>query len=152
MQIEKFANAMKKGLEYVHTHTSIEIANIIQGSVPSTSLETVSKVVERYKSIDARTQDLMLTEEGFNKLYSNALLFGYKIVETCGEPDFESTPCLSQKDIDILGLTDKIILKGNKEQRTHCSCPSNKRQLITWEKSRIKCGHNCLYCYMKDNK
>lgn len=90
--------------------------------------------------------DKKVREEGFNKLYSNALLFGYKIVETCGEPDFESTPCLSQKDIDILGLTDKIILKGNKEQRKTCGCPGNKKELITGQKPH-QCEHNCLYCF-----
>ena len=88
----------------------------------------------------------------FNILHTEALEMGYEIIQTCGEPGFESTPCISQMDIDILGLSDSITLEGNKEQRTHCGCPSNKRQLISWEKSRIKCGHNCLYCYMKDNK
>lgn len=88
----------------------------------------------------------------FKILYTEALEMGYEMVQTCGEPGFESTPCISQMDIDILGLSDKITLVGNKEQRTHCGCPSNKRQLITWEKSRIKCSHNCLYCYMKDNQ
>lgn len=68
IQIEKFTKAMKKGLKYVHEHSSIEIANIIHDSFPSTSIDTVSKVVERYKSIDAWTADLMLTEEGFEKL------------------------------------------------------------------------------------
>lgn len=88
----------------------------------------------------------------FKIMHTEALEMGYEIVQTCGEPGFESTPCISQMDIDILGLSDSITLEGNKEQRTHCGCPSNKRQLISWEKSRIKCGHNCLYCYMKDNK
>lgn len=86
----------------------------------------------------------------FKIMHTEALEMGYEIVQTCGEPGFESTPCISQMDIDILGLSDSITLEGNKEQRTHCGCPSNKRQLISWEKSRIKCGHNCLYCYMKD--
>lgn len=87
----------------------------------------------------------------FNILYNKAIQMGYTTVQTCGEPDFENTPCISQTDIDILGLTDKIILQGNKKQRDHCSCPANKRQLISYEKSKIKCKHNCLYCYMKND-
>lgn len=86
----------------------------------------------------------------FKILYTEALEMGYEIVQTCGEPGFENTPCISQMDVDILGLTDSIKLKGKKEQRTSCGCPANKRQLISWEKSKIKCGHNCLYCYMKE--
>jgi DNA repair photolyase len=90
-----------------------------------------------------------IRKEAFNKIYEYGIKLGYDIIQTCGEPGFESTPCISQMDIDILGLTQKIILAGKKEQRTHCSCPANKRQLSTWEKSKIKCKHNCLYCYMK---
>lgn len=85
----------------------------------------------------------------FKILYTEALEMGYEIVQTCGEPGFENTPCISQMDVDILGLTDSIKLEGKKEQRTSCGCPANKRQLISWEKSKIKCSHNCLYCYMK---
>lgn len=36
---------------------------------------------------------------------------GYETVEACGEPGIDSIPCLSQKDIDILGLTDEIVLE-----------------------------------------
>ena len=69
-------------------------------------------------------------------------------VEVCAEPGFESISCLSQKDIDILGLTDKITLVGSAEQRTNCGCPANKRQLCSYSKEN-KCKHGCLYCYMK---
>ena len=70
---------------------------------------------------------------------------GYETVETCGEPGIDSIPCLSQKDIDILGLTDEIVLEGSAEQRKSCGCPANKSELL-----RVKphqCDHKCLYCY-----
>ena len=67
-QIQKFVNAMKKGLDFVHSNSSLKIATIIEDSFPSTDISTIEKVVERYKSIDAWTSDLMLTKEGFNKL------------------------------------------------------------------------------------
>lgn len=78
--------------------------------------------------------------------------FGMEI-EMCGEPPifgtkFESTPCVSQKDIDILGLTDEIKLEGNKEARTHCGCPANKSELLKTTPKR--CGNGCLYCFWKD--
>ena len=87
----------------------------------------------------------------FKQMHEEAKALGYKMVLTCGEPDFEETPCISQMDIDILGLTDRIQLVDKKGQRSTCSCPSNKRQLITWEESKKKCGHECLYCYMKND-
>ncbi len=69
-------------------------------------------------------------------------------VEACGEPGIESISCLSQKDIDILGLTDKIKLEGNKGQRKSCSCPVNKTQLYKNKMEHYQ--HGCLYCYIKD--
>lgn len=69
------------------------------------------------------------------------------ILEACGEPDFEPTPCVSQRDLDILGIDD-IKLVGKKGQRASCSCPSNKVELIQGKPER--CGNSCLYCYWKD--
>ena len=66
-------------------------------------------------------------------------------VEVCAEPGIESVSCLSQKDIDILGLTDKIKLVGNKGQRSNCGCPSNKTSLFKTKPER--CLQKCLYCF-----
>ena len=93
--------------------------------------------------------DENIRKTAFKIIHQRAIELDYEIIQTCGEPGFENTPCISQMDVDILGMTDKIILQGKKEQRTHCGCPSNKRQLISWEKSKIKCANKCLYCYIK---
>lgn len=73
---------------------------------------------------------------------------GYESVEACGEPGIESMPCLSQKDIDILGLTEEIVLEGSAEQRKSCGCPANKSELLRVKPHR--CENKCLYCYWKD--
>ena len=72
---------------------------------------------------------------------------GFESVEACGEPGIESISCLSQRDIDILGLTDKISLEGSAEQRDSCGCPANKTQIIKVKPHR--CEHKCLYCYWR---
>lgn len=74
--------------------------------------------------------------------------------EICGEPQIGfldiTLPCLSQKDVDILGLTDKIQLIGNKDARKTCGCPQNKSELI---KDKPKqCNNGCLYCFWKSEK
>lgn len=87
------------------------------------------------------------------KIHDVLLGFGNKYcfeVEACAEPGIESVPCLSQKDVDILGLTDKITLVGKKEQRSNCSCPSNKSELIQGENKAKKCLNSCLYCFWRD--
>ena len=70
-------------------------------------------------------------------------------VECCGEPGLGGLTCLSQKDVDILGLTDKITLEGYKGQRKSCMCPANKTELIKAKPQQ--CPNECLYCYWKTN-
>lgn len=67
-QLSLFVTALKKGLNYVHSHSSLDVAKAIEKSFPSTDIETIEKVVDRYKSIDTWTSDLKLTKEGFDKL------------------------------------------------------------------------------------
>lgn len=75
-------------------------------------------------------------------------------MEICGEPPigmlFVTTPCLSQKDIDILGLTDKITLVGNKQARKTCECAGNKTELI--KDKPHQCNNKCLYCFWDNLK
>lgn len=84
----------------------------------------------------------------FKQILNLSMELGYGIVETCGEPGFESTPCLSQKDIDILNLTNIITLNGNKGQRKTCGCAGNKKELIVGKPHR--CDNSCLYCFWKN--
>lgn len=72
---------------------------------------------------------------------------GFESIEACGEPGIESISCLSQKDIDILGLTDQITLEGSAEQRESCGCPANKSELLKVRPHQ--CENKCLYCYWR---
>jgi hypothetical protein len=76
-----------------------------------------------------------------------SFFFGFDI-EACAEPSVESIPCLSYKDIDILGLKGIVKLEGRSEQRKNCHCPSNKKELLVGLPSR--CKHKCLYCFWRD--
>ena len=104
-----------------------------------------------YKNGDGTVNFHVSLEERQRKLVYleiKAKEFGYSSVEVCGEPGIESVSCLSQKDIDILGLTDKIELIGNKGQRNSCSCPSNKTELLKVGKPH-RCENKCLYCFWR---
>jgi DNA repair photolyase len=81
------------------------------------------------------------------KIEEDAHDAGFESIESCGEPGIESISCLSQKDIDILGLTDKITLEGSAEQRDSCGCPANKSELLKVRPHQ--CENKCLYCYWR---
>lgn len=116
-------------------------------------------VMDMYKHVKDRfkEKEIPLPYDTFHaplkdrmEMYECLKVLGFKYgfeVEACGEPDIESCSCISQKDIEILGLKDKITLIGDKEQRTSCHCPANKHQLIKGKPSQ--CENKCLYCFWK---
>ena len=54
----------------------------------------------------------------------------------------KQTGCVSDEDINILGLTAQ--LQGSSRQRPACLCCSAKTELLTHRKP---CKHGCKYCY-----
>ena len=66
--IEGFTRAIYKGEKWVKEHTSKETAAKIQEFFPSTTLESLEKSVQSYKSIDAWNETPYMKEEAFNKL------------------------------------------------------------------------------------
>lgn len=66
--IQKFTNAIYKGMLWVESHTAEEVAKSIQSQFPETDLETLTVVVERYRSIGSWAPNPVLTEEGLTKL------------------------------------------------------------------------------------
>ena len=66
--IQKFVNALQKGMDYVNTHTSEEIAKVIKPQFKETDLDTVTKIVTRYKDQQTWKEDLVFNEDSFNLL------------------------------------------------------------------------------------
>lgn len=66
--IQNFVLAIAEGQEWVATHSSKEIAEVLLFSFPDTDLRTLEKVVERYKTIDAWNQNPVMTKEAFDRL------------------------------------------------------------------------------------
>ena len=75
--IQKFTNAIQKGMDYVSTHTAEEIAEVIHPQFKETPIENVVKIVERYKGQDTWKQDLIFEKESFDLLQN--------ILEEAGE-------------------------------------------------------------------
>lgn len=66
-------------------------------------------------------------------------------VEVCGEPDVGCTGCVSERDLEILGIKMPNHTY-NGFQRQHCKCLAVKNEIFT---ERKQCPHGCLYCYWK---
>ena len=66
--IQGFTNALQRGMEYVNTHSSKEIAAVIAPQFPETDEETIAIIVERYKEQDTWKSDLIFSEESFTLL------------------------------------------------------------------------------------
>ncbi len=63
--IQKFTNAIQKGLNYVNSHTPEEIAKTIQPQFKETSLEALTTIVKRYQDQDTWKEDTIFEEESF---------------------------------------------------------------------------------------
>ena len=66
--IEKFTNAVQKGLDFVHKNDSETIAKSILEFFPDTSLKDLTKVIERYKKQDTWPKTTNFTKESFDHL------------------------------------------------------------------------------------
>lgn len=66
--IQKFTNAIYKGMKYVENNEAAAIAKSIQPYFESTDIETLTTLVDRYKNQDTWKPDLVLTEEGLNHM------------------------------------------------------------------------------------
>ncbi len=63
-----FTKAIQKGLDFVNTHTSKEIALVIAPQFPETDIDSIEKIVERYKSQDTWKDDTIFEQSSFNLL------------------------------------------------------------------------------------
>ncbi len=66
--VQKFTNAIYRGMLWVEAHSAEEVAESIQSHFPDMDLPTLATVVERYRSIGSWAPNPVLTEEGLNRL------------------------------------------------------------------------------------
>ena len=66
--IEKFTRAVNKGLEYVYSHTSKEVAEIVADYFPDTSLSDMITIVDRYKNGEAWKKNVTINEDEWNHI------------------------------------------------------------------------------------
>ncbi len=77
--IQKFTNAIQKGMDYVQSHTPEEIAKAISGQFKETDEKTLVLLVTRYYEQDTLKENLIFEEESLDLLQD--------ILELAGELD-----------------------------------------------------------------
>ena len=75
--MQKFTNALQKGMDFVQNHTPEEIAEIIEPQFPETDLDTITAIVTRYYEQDTWKEDLIFEQDSFDLLQN--------ILEEAGE-------------------------------------------------------------------
>lgn len=90
--IQAFTNALQKGMDYVQTHSSAEIAEVIAPQFEETDIDTITTIVDRYASQDTWKSDLIFTEDSFTLLQN--------ILEEAGELE-ERVPYADLVDTDF---------------------------------------------------
>ena len=75
--IQRFTNALQKGMDYVQGHSPEEIAQIIAPQFPETDLDTLTTIVTRYYEQDTWKENLVFEKASFELLQD--------ILESAGE-------------------------------------------------------------------
>ncbi len=75
--IQGFTNALYEGMVWVQDHTAKEVAEAIAPQFPDSQVDFLASVVQRYKDQDTWNPDLVLREDGYNRLID--------IMKTAGE-------------------------------------------------------------------
>jgi len=66
--IEAFVKSINEGLKYVRENKASEIANVIIGEFPDTSINDLTKIIDRYKKADSWLSTSYISEDSFNNL------------------------------------------------------------------------------------
>lgn len=77
--IEKFTKAVDKGLKYVYSHDTNEIAKIMLDYFPDTTLSDMEMIVARYKNGEAWKRNITISLDEWNHIQ--------EIIESAGELD-----------------------------------------------------------------
>lgn len=97
--IQRFTNAIAKALKWVREHDASETAAVIAPQFPDTSVETLTKVVERYREIDAWNDTPVMQQASLERLET--------VMETAGE--------LNHSDwVDFSKLVDNSFAQNTK--------------------------------------
>lgn len=95
--VQGFTNAIQRGLEYVNTHSSEEIAKVIKPQFKETDESTIASIIERYKEQDTWKGDTIFEKSSFDLLQN--------ILEEAGE----LTARVPYEKLVVTGFSEKAV-------------------------------------------
>ena len=63
--VQKFVNAIVKGMEWVATHTPQEVAEVVLPQFPDSDAETLAEIIERYQAQDTWAPDPVVDPDAY---------------------------------------------------------------------------------------
>lgn len=101
---------------------------------------------KQVRAVDEMLSDMI---EYWQSLRKQGIASGQLRIEGCAEPGLTNViqcGCISDYDLNLLGLSEDGVTDSAGYQRPHCMCYSGKVELL---KSNKRCKHGCLYCFWK---
>ena len=95
-----FTSALQKGMEYVNSHDSTEIAKVIAPQFPDTDESVIAAIVERYNAQDTWKTDIIFTEDAYT-LMLDILEEAGQLSDRTAYEDMITTESVSYKHIDV---------------------------------------------------
>ena len=74
--IKKFDKAIQRGLDFVHSHTDIEVAKAVLNQFPDTSLNILESAIKRYRDNDTWPINTNFSKESFDHLQDIMIDYG----------------------------------------------------------------------------
>jgi len=99
--VQKFTNAVYRGMQWVMNNTAEAAAEVIQPQFPEFSIEDLTKIIDRYKSVETWNTEPILTEEDYSLLL-------YILQD--GDPDINYVPFneLVNNDFAVVAIQNVI--------------------------------------------
>lgn len=151
----------KEGMEHVHDM----LLYFRSLGLPEDKIRYRMSIVDEYNHVKERYYRLGIRPlyPGFQASLAQRDMVAKELMKypyrfgTCAEdylaknyPDtFYVSGCISQEDLNLMGISADESMYENPQRRTGCHCLSCKTELLD---PRKKCGHECAYCFWKDKE
>ena len=133
----------------IPTGPEIEKAVAVYNALSDIQHRTRVSIIDNYPHVQWRFNEAGVDPLSF-KLHAPVterarIINLFRYAEVCGEPGFNSIGCISNTDLEALGLP--LQDEAQCHQRQHCHCiGSIKTELLS---RKTQCKHGCIYCYWK---